>query len=147
VLAGWLGSEISTVPALTEPVNRPLKPETDGRCAGLRKDADFRSCNLCVIFTSPCFVAIVESSLLGWFVLAVLLTSPKAVRFAATLRPPAPAIVDNAGLDLFLWWMVLLIGSVGGRFSSFLTRRVRVGRWGWGRHLLARWTGWMVWVC
>ena len=61
---------------------------------------------------------IAESSLLGLERFEVLLTSPKAVRFAAAFNPPA-CKEDRAGLDLFRWWSVFCIPIVGTiTFSS-----------------------------
>ena len=111
----------------------PFNPETErGRCAGLRNDAVFLSCCDCGGFScmvqSP-FTPIAESSLLGRETLAILLTSPKAVRLVASFRPPACSMDDNAGLDLLRWCRVFWVPAVGIAFSS-LTRNVRAGLWG-----------------
>jgi len=74
-----------------------------GLWAGLNSEIVFWSAFKGASFStkpSPLFV-VIESSLLGRHVLAVLLTSPNAVRFAAAFRLPAFAIEDNAGLDLW----------------------------------------------
>ena len=111
----------------------PFKPETErGRCAGLRNDVVFLSYCVCSGFSgmreSP-FPPIAESSLLGRKTLAILLTSPKAVRLVVSFRPPACSIDDNAGLDLLRWCRVFWAPTVGIAFSS-LTRNVRAGLWG-----------------